>query len=226
MNGSPYFLHSEFAKAYSDEITGKKVYLAVNFHNFSSLYQNRLLNDSLLPGWRTSIFKQMDEYYMFNQFYSTLVQKDMHYNPIDLKKIPKLLKGIFWTKNERNSSLSVEMDTLAIQKAIRRHWKNEDYILKDSIQESHLYKLITRLKSYRCEVILLKMPVTNYYYDNVPYKIRNKLNQVSDSLSVRMLDLHKELSLSKNYSYFKDYGHLNSSGDAIISGYLKKHEDF
>jgi lysophospholipase L1-like esterase len=64
------------------------------------------------------------------------------------------------------------------------------------------------------------MPLTSYYYNNVPYTIQGDLIEVSIENNVRILDLNDSLKISKNYNYFKDYGHLNKSGDEIIKQYL------
>ena len=115
-------------------------------------------------------------------------------------------------------------DTLSIQSAIERHWKYPKYILDDSIQITYLNKLISLLKNNDCEVILLKMPLTNYYRANVAHEIKRKLSELESDYKVRLLDLDKELDMSNNYRYFKDYGHLNKSGDSLVTAFFIKNE--
>jgi len=73
-------------------------------------------------------------------------------------------------------------------------------------------------------VILLKMPLTNYYRANVPHEIKQKLSELESDYKVRLLDLNKELDISNSYRYFKDYGHLNKSGDSLVTTFFIKNE--
>ena len=221
IHGSPYYVHYGFAKEFIDQIKGKRVYIACNYHNLSKLYQNRLANDSLLPGWRAKTFQNLNKYSLIN---SERIPNNSEYSLFDIKKTPRLFKEICFSKANENNQKTVIDDTLSIQSAIERHWKNPKYILDDSIQISYLDKLISLLKNNGCEVILLKMPLTNYYRANVPHDIKWKLSELESEYKVRLLDLNKELDISNSYRYFKDYGHLNKSGDSLVTTFFIKNE--
>ena len=221
IHGSPYYVHYGFAKEFIDQIKGKRVYIACNYHNLSKLYQNRLANDSLLPGWRAKTFQNLNKYSLIN---SERIPNNSEYSLFDIKKTPRLFKEIYFSKANENNQKTVIDDTLSIQSAIERHWKNPKYILDDSIQISYLDKLISLLKNNGCEVILLKMPLTNYYRANVPHDIKWKLSELESEYKVRLLDLNKELDISNSYRYFKDYGHLNKLGDSLVTTFFIKNE--
>lgn len=224
IQGSPYFVHFKFSEDFMEQVKGKKIYIACNFHNFSKLYQNRLANDSLLVGWRTSIFNQLDEYHIFNHKYLEIRPDDLDYTFFDIKKLPKLFYKTYLRQDSKNSLKSIINDTLSISTAIQRHWNHSGYVLEDSTQNTYLKKLITLLNKNDCEVVLLKMPLTNYYIENVPKEIKNELSELSNNHNIRILDLNKELSISNEYKYFKDYGHLNKLGDSLVMDYFIKNE--
>ena len=221
IHGSPYYVHYGFTKEFIGQIKGKRVYVACNYHNLSKLYQNRLANDSLLPGWRAKTFQDLNKYSLIN---SERIPNNSEYSLFDIKKIPRLFKEIYFSKPNENNQKTVINDTLSIQSAIERHWKYPKYILDDSIQITYLNKLISLLKNNDCEVILLKMPLTNYYRANVAHEIKRKLSELESDYKVRLLDLDKELDMSNNYRYFKDYGHLNKSGDSLVTAFFIKNE--
>ncbi len=221
IHGSPYYVHYGFTKEFIGQIKGKRVYVACNYHNLSKLYQNRLANDSLLPGWRAKTFQDLNKYSLIN---SERIPNNSEYSLFDIKKIPRLFKEIYFSKPNENNQKTVINDTLSIQSAIERHWKYSKYILDDSIQITYLNKLISLLKNNDCEVILLKMPLTNYYRANVAHEIKRKLSELESDYKVRLLDLDKELDMSNNYRYFKDYGHLNKSGDSLVTAFFIKNE--
>jgi len=222
VEGSPYFIHYEFAKKHINSLKNKKIYIAYNYHNLSKLYQNRLANDSLLPGWRENVFKTFNENRFFNHNDSDVKPVDIEYDFINLNKISELFKKVYSSKDEINTMESVINDTLSIASAINRHWNHSDYILNDTIQRKYLDKLTTLLKEANCEVILLKMPLTNYYINNVPESIKNELLLLPKKLNVDLLDLLSKLKISKQYKYFKDYGHLNKNGDVLITNFFKQ----
>jgi hypothetical protein len=194
--GSPYYVHYEFAKEFIEEIKGKRVYIACNYHNLSKLYQNRLANDTLLIGWRANTFKTLDEYNILNYKYSDIRPKDLKYSFFEIKKIPRLFKSLYFSSENINSLNSVINDTLSINNSIQRHWRHPGYVLDDSIQETYLEKLILLLKENNCQVILLKMPLTNYYMNNVPPEIKMKLIQLPNDYKIRLLDLNNYLEVS------------------------------
>jgi hypothetical protein len=224
IHGSPYYVHYEFSKKFIDQIKNKKVYIACNYHNLSKLYQNRLANEEFLPGWRANTFKTINEYNIYNKKYSKIRPKDLNYSFFSIKKVPRLLKKLFITKPNKNSVKSTINDTLKIKGAIKRHWTDPKYTLGDSIQKEYLNKLILLLKENNCEVVLLKMPLTNYYINNVPTVIKNELTLFPNKYKIRMLDLNDTLKISKSYLYFKDYGHLNIKGDSLITEYFRSNE--
>lgn len=221
IHGSPYYVHYGFAKEFIDQIKGKRVYIACNYHNLSNLYQNRLANDSLAPGWRAKTFQDLNKFSLIN---SERIPNNSEYSLFDIKKTPRLFKEIYFSKANENYQKTVINDTLSIQSDIERHWKNPKYILDDSIQISYLDKLIRLLKKNGCEVILLKMPLTNYYRANVPHDIKWKLSELESEYKVRLLDLNKELDISNSYRYFKDYGHLNKLGDSLVTTFFINNE--
>ena len=224
IHGSPYYVHYEFAKKFIDQIKNKTVYIACNYHNLSKLYQNRLANEKLLPGWRANTFKIINEYNIYNDKYSDIRPKDLNYSFFSIKKAPRLFKKLFITKANKNSITSTINDTLKIDSAIKNHWTDPKYILEDSIQREYLNKLIVLLEENNCDVVLLKMPLTNYYTNNVPIEIKKELTFFPKKHKIRMLDLNNSLKISKDYLYFKDYGHLNLKGDSLVTKYFKKYE--
>lgn len=224
IHGSPYYVHYEFAKEFIEQIKGKRVYIACNYHNFSKLYQNRLANDSLMPGWRANTFQNLDKYRLLNSRHSEIRSNTSEYSLFDIKKLPYLFKEIYFSKTNENNQKTVINDTLSIQNAIQRHWEHPNYVLNDYIQITYLDKLIRLLNNNDCEVIILKMPVTNYYNINVPEEIKWKLSGLESDYNVRLLDLNQELNISHSYSYFKDYGHLNKSGDSLVNAFFIENE--
>lgn len=224
IKGSPFFVHFKFSEEFIEQLKGKRIYIACNYHNLSKLYQNRLLNDSLFKGWTASMFRHLDEYHILNYKYPEIRPKDLEYSLFDIEKPAKILYNKFVKKQPHNTRKSISNDTLSISDDIQRHWNNSDYILQDSIQRTYLKKLITLLKENDCEVVLLKMPLTNYYIENVPIEIKNELSELANKYKIRILDLNKELNISSEYKYFKDYGHLNKSGDSLVMDYFKKNE--
>jgi hypothetical protein len=224
IDGSPYYVHYGFAKEFIDQFKGKRVYIACNYHNLSKLYQNRLANDNLWPGWRASTFRKLDKYSLLNSKSPQIRPKNSEYSLFDIKKIPRLFKEIYFSKVNENNRTTVINDTLSIQSAIERHWQNPKYILDDSIQITYLEKLIRLLNNNECEVILLKMPLTNYYSANVPYVIKRKLSELESDYKVHLLDLNLELNISNCYDNFKDYGHLNKTGDSLVTTFFIKNE--
>ena len=224
VEGSPYYVHYEFAKEFIEELRDKKIYIGCNYHNFSKLYQNRFVNEALLPGWREDTFRNIDEYYIFNRQHLDLRPKDLPYSFFDIKKVPRLFRKVYFPIKNRNSMVSVRNDTMAIKTTIYRHWRDPENVLSDVIQKSYLLKLIHLLKENNCEVILVKMPLTQYYIDNVPNEIKQITSLLSANYDVRLLDLNQSLQISKDYDYFKDYGHLNLKGDSLVLDYFKKNE--
>lgn len=224
IHGSPYYVHYGFAKEFIEQIKGKRVYIACNYHNLSKLYQNRLANDSLLPGWRVNTFLHLDKYSLLNSKHPEIRPNISELSLFDIKKTPRLFKEIYFSKANENNQTTVINDTLSIQNAIERHWQHPKYLLNDSIQTTFLDKLIRLLNNNDCEVILLKMPLTNYYISNVPYEIKRKLSELTSDYKVRLLDLNQELNISNSYNYFKDYGHLNKSGDSLVTTFFVKNE--
>ncbi|MBN2424635.1 MAG: hypothetical protein JXR46_00475 [Calditrichaceae bacterium] len=224
IDGSPYFVHYIFASEFIEYLKGKKIYISCNYHNFSKLYQNRLANDSLLPGWREYVFRHIDKYDIFNYKHSELRPVDLDYTLFDIKKLPDLFRDIYVKRKNSNSMVNIVYDTLSIKNEIKRHWYDPRYMLKDTIQRKYLNKLVTLLKENKCEVILLKMPLTNFYIKNVPLQIKNEFPLLSNKYSIQILDLNNALSISNQYIYFKDYGHLNSLGDSLVIDYFIKNE--
>jgi len=224
IEGSPYFVHFEFAKEFINEIKNKEVYIALNYQNLSKLYQNRLANDSLYSGWRSSTFKTMDEYNFLNYKHPEIRPTEMDYTVFDIKKLPTLIYKLYFLKADNNSSENILKDTLSINNAIERHWLNPKYKLDDLIQKQYINKLIILLKEHGCDVILLKMPLTNYYKKNVPNEVKMELFALANKHKIHLLDLDSLLSISNDYKYFKDYGHLNKKGDSLVTDFFTKKE--
>ncbi len=224
IHGSPYYVQYEFAKEFISSLKGKKVYIACNYHNLSNLYQNRLANDSLLPGWRANTFDNLNKYNLINRRYTEIRPIDLKYSFLDIKKIPRLFKELYFSKEHKNIPSSVINDTLSINNTIQKHWKHPKYILKDTVQKTYLDKLIRLLDDNNCEIVLLKMPLTNFYINNVPNETKKQLTQLPLEYKIRILDLNNTLKISKEYSLFKDYGHLNSKGDSLVTEYFESYE--
>lgn len=223
IKGSPYFIHYEFAKEFADQLAGKTIYIACNYQNFSKLYQNRLENENLFPGWRSSMVKELDRYHILNYPHKDILPPNTNYPAFDIKKIPKLIREIYFKKDPVNVTKNIR-DTLTIGKTIKRHWKHNGYISDDQIQRYYLMELVNLLKKNNCEVVLLKMPLTRYYSRNVPLEIHQELIQFSNDNHIRLLDLDNHLFPSSEYNYFKDYGHLNTKGDSVVMKYLLTNE--
>lgn len=223
IDGSPYYVQYEFAKQFIEEIEGKQVYIAYNYHNLSNLYQNRLANDSLTPGWRAKTFRMLDAYNIFNYRYSTIRPDGLKYVFFDIKKAPRLFLSLYYPETKENTLNTVSNDTLSIKEAVQKHWKHPEYVLKDTIQRVYLDKLIVLLKKHNCNITLLKMPLTNYYLEHIPDTIKEEFALLPNTYKVQLLDLNRDLSISKNYTYFKDYGHLNRYGDSLVANYFNQH---
>jgi hypothetical protein len=211
-------LHYEFVNEFINEIAGKKVYIAINYHSLSKIYQNRLVND---PNWRADTFRSMNEYKLINEKYPEIGGEDYEHTFFDIKKIPRLFRNLYFPKELNLPNISIANDTLSIENTIQRHWRNSDHVLSDSIQRNYIEKLILLLKENNCEVVLLKMPVTNFYFNNVPFDIKNELSQIAENNEVKFLNLNSALNISKDYTYFTDYGHLNSKGGKLVRDYLE-----
>ena len=225
IDGSPYFVHYIFAKEFINQLKGKKIYISYNFHNLSKLYENRLANDNLYPGWKNKMIEHMNDYNLIKHSLPEIDKyKKQDENFFNYKMPIRLIKHILISNHRENTNKSIS-DTLSIKKAIYRHWYNPKYILNDNIQRKYLHKLITLLKENNCEVVLIRMPITNYYIENVPQNIKDEFYYLPKKYQVRLLDLNDKLALSKNYTYFKDYGHLNKLGDSLILRYLIEREN-
>lgn len=224
VNASPYFIHYEFAKEFSNELKGKRVYISLNYIHLSKLFQNRLENDSLYPGWRSLVLNQIDEFELFNYPHLEIRPNDMDYAFFDREKLPNLLETLNSKKEDENTSYNLKDDTLAISEAIERHWNHPGYVLEDVIQREYLRKLIALLKLNNCEIVLLKMPLMRGYIEKTPSNIKNELKQLPKDYNIRLLDLNEILSISKSNHFFKDYGHLNKFGDSLVLDYFSLNE--
>jgi hypothetical protein len=224
--GSPYFIHYAFVTKFQKQIQNKKIYLACNYHNFSELYENRLRNDSIMPGWKESNLNIANDYDLHllnyeNNFGVVEVLKGL--NPFDFKKILRLTQNLNIDSNKENTRDFIK-DTTRINDVIQRHWKNKEHKVRDYIQQKYLNFLIESLLANNNEVIFLKMPLTNYYESNVPTMYKNKIYGLSQKYRIKILDLQSNLKISHRYELFKDYGHLNLNGDKIVNDYLQRLE--
>ncbi|MBL3654860.1 hypothetical protein [Fulvivirga sediminis] len=213
--GSPYFVHYRFAQEFIDQLRGKKVYISFNYHNLSDLYQNRLENDKIFPGWRNSMASHIEEFDLIvdNPMY---YQMEEEYSALNMQALPNLI-GQMCRGMISESTTAHIMDTLTINTTLFRHWQNPEYIRKDEIQRSYLIKLVKLLEENQCNVTLLKMPLTHYYCAGVPQKIKSEYEEMQKCMQVDILDLDKRLMISKHYQYFKDYSHLNKYGCDLVN---------
>ena len=164
----------------------------------------------------------MNEFDLINRPHSEIRPNYVPYNPFDIKKLPKLVEHTFFN-NKKITVISVA-DSTRILRDIMNHWKNSDNVLEDSIQRYYFSKLIEILVEHHSEVILLKMPLTDYYYDNIPQKVKEEFIELTKRKDVLMLDLNDSLSISHEYKYFFDYGHLNKNGMSVVQDYLMRKE--
>lgn len=221
IDGSPYFVQYSFVKSFESVIKDKRIYIAYNYHHFSKLYQNRLENDSLFPGWSFANIKRINTYNILNLYKYNEINEDIKLiESGDIKKIIKFKDRIL-PKHNKNS-LSIVSDTTIIWKAINRHFFNSHYIKDDLIQHFYLNKLIKLLVQNGNEVFLLKMPVTNFYKNRVPNSIKSELKLITKVNNLKLIDLHQILDLQNDFQFFKDYGHLNKKGDSIVINYFIK----
>ena len=222
INGSPYFVHYAFAKTFINQLRGKTIIIAFNYHNLSKLYQNRFLNDSLFPGWKEDMINHTHEFNLVN--FNRYETSDVFHSKkvFDIKSAYNLFKLLFLKKNLENTNGFV-VDSMSISETIYRHWKHPDYITNDSIQQFYLMNLVKLLKHNNCRVILLKMPLTNFYLENVPLSEKQKYLRLVEKLNVDFINLNDSLKISNQYKYFKDYGHLNLVGDSLVVNNLKKY---
>lgn len=221
--GSPYFVQYSFVDKFKKAIQNKKVYISCNFHNFSNMYENRIVNDTLLPGWIQSQLDILNAYNLLDfKFCNELKVKKVQNNFNFIESVI-IFENLVFPKEKINSNVQL-LDTLGISKTIFRHWKDPKYLNHDTVQMLYLDKLIKLLIKNKNEVILLKMPLTSYYNKNVPLKFKNQLYHIRQINNIRLLDLDKELNISNKYSFFKDYGHLNLSGDYLVQSFFIKNE--
>ncbi|UII27922.1 hypothetical protein LVD15_05740 [Fulvivirga maritima] len=219
--GSPYFVQYRFAKEFINELKGKRVYVSFNYHNLSDLYQNRLENDKIFPGWRNSMASHIEEFDLIID--SPMYQSEENFSVLNARALPNLIGQMCVGLINENTTAHIR-DTLSINETLFRHWQNPDYVRQDEIQRTYLIKLVKLLKANNCEVTLLKMPLTKYYYTHVPEKVKHEFEGIQQSLQVGVLDLDQRLMISKDYQYFKDYSHLNKYGCDLVKKYFSNNE--
>jgi hypothetical protein len=221
VNGAPYYIHYNFVNEFENSISGKKVLIALNYHNLSRMYQNRLLIDSLLPGWKESNFRVLNKYNFFN--HKSLINEinSSKINPINLTNIDLLIKDYSRRFIRKNNDLNISNNINLINDDLYRHWFDSRFIFDDYIQDFFLKELVILLKKNNCSVYFLKMPVAKIYADSVPSEIKNNIFKYSEVFNVPIIDLDKELEISEDYFLFKDYGHLNIHGDTLVNFFLE-----
>jgi hypothetical protein len=219
VHGAPYFVHYEFVKEFANELKGKLVYISCNYLNFSKLYQNRLANDSIMINYAASMFQRMDDFYLINHLHSDIRPHFFKYSPVDFKPVTRLQNFDIFTYATEDNITDIA-DSAKIKEDIVRHWHDSRFILPDTIQRVYLNKMIKLLQKAGATVILLKMPTTNYYLENVPEFAKDELQQFATMQDVRLLDLNDSLKISHDYKYFYDYGHLNVVGIALVKDFL------
>ena len=219
IHGSPFFSHLNFIETFSDELEDKTILLSFNYHNFSNLYQNRLLNDSLFPGWRINMMDYLDEYNLLNFNHKDLRPTNVKWSILNIKKIRSIFKEYLSLNNNVNSNKYVN-DTSIILNDINRHWYHKGYVHNDQIQKKYLRKIIKKLKKLNCNVFFVKMPLTNFYKSKIPRDIKRNYHSFIKESKIKLLDIDSIIDISNNYELFKDYGHLNLSGDKKVKAYF------
>lgn len=222
IKGSPFFVHYYFVKEFSKEFKNKKILIAFNYHNFSKLYENRLRNENLYPGWAEPNIIRVNK---FNLFYvEKIIDQDKRDN-LGLseyrKKMTLIIRDNLLLFDKINSKKVIK-NSDKVNEVINRHWQNDNYIYNDIIQHYYFNEIIEELLRNNNEVILLKMPVTSYYFDGVPERIKNEIGEIAKSTDLQLIDLQFQLREDINDIYFKDFVHLNDKGDSLINMYLHK----
>lgn len=219
IDGAAYFAYFSFFKEFKNSLKNKKILLAFNYHNLSNLYQNRLSNDDLWPGWKEYNTKKINKFNLYNKYIYDDINKNYSLlKSFDFEEYFEDLKRYYSTEEE--NSAEIITDTTIIFKSVYNHWLNPKNSESDIIQRKYLEKIILFLKENENEIILLKMPVTKDYYNQVPLEIKNELESYSKKYDLKILDMHEELKIGDNYNLFKDYAHLNINGDSIVNKFL------
>lgn len=220
ISGCPYFVHYYFCQDFSEELKGKKVYIAYSFHNLSKLYENRLKNEQLLPNYKDNMLNHTNDFNLINIPHNNIaVANDFTW--ITLNKVPKLWD--YDKERKKNLTKSACGDTASYSLA-KKHYLDSRYVLEDKVQREYLQKIIKLLRNNNCEVILLKMPLTDKYKEIVPSKIKADFNAFAMKNNTEILDLDSILSISDQCNYFKDFDHLNRKGDQLVSTYFSNQQ--
>lgn len=218
IHGSPFFVQYKFVQKFKDSFKNKTVIIAFNNHHLSSLYQNRMYDESLYPGWRGEM---IHHYYAFDliNLWDLDFKKPNNYSLdlFDFSKTKKWFRSIFSTPTtNRNTSNEVKSFD-QIKGYVHRHWQDKRYTQKDFIQIHYFNELVALLNRLQCSVYALKMPLTQEYKERIPEEFKLKYNSaLSSHPEVKLLDMDSAISNQLNWSHFKDYGHLNLKGDVLL----------
>lgn len=221
IGGSPYFVHYVFADEFKSAIRNKKILIACNAHSLSNLYQNRLQNDSLLPGWASQSIERMNRYAFLNRQLAGINPETPWFDMKGLVDKPiQMVKDAF-VPNKPNTGSFIR-DTMQIAEIVERHFFDPRLTAPDKIQRRYLEKLIATLQANKNDVYLLKMPVTHFYDRRAPTEIKETISQVANSTRVELIDLQTALQIQQRYDLFLDYGHLNIRGDSMVQQHLNR----
>ncbi len=218
-HGSPFFVHYKFIKKFKNILSNKTIVIAFNYHHFSKLYENRLYNDSLLPGWSQEMIKEYFAYDLVNIWdlkFSKL--ENFNFKTCDFNKSKRLIKELLNLSNDKKNTLDKISNIQQINGYVFRHWRNDKYTRNDFVQDYYLKEIIKELRQINCKIYFLKTPLVNEYKSKIPTSVKIKYwNVIKSNPDIQLIDLDHELNSIITWCHFKDYGHLNALGDILIN---------
>lgn len=218
IHGCPFFVQFKYVNQFKESFRNKTVLIAFNNHHLSSLYQNRMYDESLYPGWRNEMIHNYFTFDLINLWDLDFEKpKDYSLEIFDFTKVKKWIRSLAGGNEKvRNSSIEVTSYD-QIKGYVYRHWEDKRYKQPDHIQLYYFNALVQLLESLECKIYALKMPLTKEYKERIPEAFIEKYKSVLAFYpSVTLLDMDSVMSQKLNWTHFKDYGHLNLKGDAQI----------
>lgn len=219
VSGSPYIIHYNFLHSIKKSLNDKTVIIAFGYHNISSLYENRFNNNVNKPGWIPMVNSELNATNFINKSYNYSWRQNKLENIFSKNRLTKLYLNNY--KNKSINSKVVKKDTAFFAKTIEKHFYLSGFLVDDKIQEKYLSLIIELLLDHNCKIILLNTPVTSYYQNHIPERIKIKFDKMISKYNKTLyLNLNKILIKEIDETIFKDADHVNLKGDKIIEDYI------